>query len=235
MVFQQVLIILFLSDLLNDQDTIICVMTSSESCASSNVVSSEPIIVTVNPGLLLEIELEASETSICFGDTVTFIANSENQGTSPIFQWLVNESFVNGNGNEFISADLIDGDSVSCVLVSSEFCVLNNNIQATSILMTVDSCLVAVFDEESSTSKMAVFPNPTTGIFTIKYEGQNESFEMIIQDVQGRILKKENFNTFRIPMVDISPFSAGFILLTLLVYTILLILKLFWKINFVTF
>ena len=199
----------FNSDLLNDQDTVICVLTSSESCASSNVVTSEPIIVTVNPGLLLEIELEASETFICLGDTVTFIANSENQGTSPIYQWLVNESFVNGNGSEFISGDLTDGDSVTCVLVSSEFCVLNNNIEATPILMAVDSCLVAVFDEQSSKSEMSIYPNPTSGIFTLKYEGQSEFFELIVQDVQGRIMKKENFNKFATPVFDISSFSSG--------------------------
>jgi len=200
---------IFNSDLLNDQDTVICVMTSSESCASSNVVNSEPIVVIVNPGLLLEIDLEASETIICLGDTVTFTANSENQGSSPIYQWLVNESFVNGNGNELIIADLTDGDSVSCVLVSSEFCVLNNNIQADPILMTVDSCLVSVLNGQSNQSEMALFPNPTTGDFSIKYEGESESFKLLVQDVQGRILRQENFNTFDTSTFDIRALSSG--------------------------
>ncbi len=200
---------LFNSDLINDQDTIICVMTSSESCASSNVVYSEPIVISVDPGLLLSIELDASESSICLGDSVTFIANSENQGSSPIYQWLVNESFVNGNGNEFVSADLINGDSVSCVLVSSEFCVLNNNIQSAPILMAVDSCLVSTFDDQFEQSEMSIYPNPTSGTFTIKYEGQNEPFELVIQDVQGRVLRKENFNISSVPTFDISSFLSG--------------------------
>jgi len=201
---------IFYSDFLNDQDTIICIMTSSESCASSSVVNSEPIVITVNPGLILDIELEASETTICLGDTVTFIANSENQGSSPIYQWMVNESFVNGNGNEFISADLMNGDSVSCVLVSSEFCVSNNNIQATPIVMAVDSCLLSAFNTFSSESKMSIYPNPTSGTFTIKYEGTGEFFEMLIQDVQGRVMKKERINIFGSSLaVDISSLSAG--------------------------
>lgn len=199
----------FSSDLLTNHDTIICLMSSSESCANSDVVSSEPVVVTVNPNLLLNIELEASDTAICYGDTVTFTANSENQGSSPIYQWLVNESFVNGNGNEFVSGDLTDGDSVSCVLVSSEFCVLNNNIQSPPILMSVDSCLVAVFDEQMASSEIALFPNPTTGLFSIKYEGQSEYFELQIQDAQGRILRKENFSSFDTSFFDISSFNSG--------------------------
>ena len=83
----------------NDQVTV--EMTSSESCVTSALATSNTVQMTVQPLITPSVSVVASASTICQGDSVTFTATSVNGGTSPSYQWKVNGVNVGSNAPEF--------------------------------------------------------------------------------------------------------------------------------------
>jgi uncharacterized protein (TIGR02145 family) len=79
--------------------------------------------------------------AVCSGTTVTFTAVPVNGGSSPSFQWKVN-NMNQGINNPVFSYIPVDGDSVQCILTSSgTICVSNNPAVSDPVLMIVNSLL----------------------------------------------------------------------------------------------
>jgi uncharacterized protein (TIGR02145 family) len=98
--------------------------------------------VTVNPGVPVTISISESQNNVCAGTMVTFTATPGNQGSNPVYSWL-----VNGVSGGFSSAPTMsyipaNNDVVTCVLTSSNTtCTSNNPATSNSIPMTVNSNL----------------------------------------------------------------------------------------------
>jgi hypothetical protein len=65
------------------------------------------------------------EVPICTGTNVTFTPTTTNAGNSPSFQWKVNGKNVS-TGSTFTSSLLVNNDTVTCILISSDTCVVGN-------------------------------------------------------------------------------------------------------------
>lgn len=120
---------------LNTGDVVICIMTSSLSCATGNPATSNSLTINIASSLSAVVLISANPgINICAGASVTFTATPYNGGT-PSYQWLINGSSVGTNNSTFSTASLANNDVVSCSMTSSETCVTNN--PATSNLLTV--------------------------------------------------------------------------------------------------
>ncbi len=132
-----------------NDDSVRCVLTSSETCTSSNPVSSNQVYMIVNPILLVGITISPSANPVCGGSPVTFTAMPINGGSSPDYQWKVNANNA-GINNAVFTYTLVDGDVVSCILTSNEDCVTGNPATSNSISMIVgeqpDVSFSACFD-----------------------------------------------------------------------------------------
>jgi hypothetical protein len=95
-------------------DSVRCVLTSSISCVSPGVLSSNTINMVVNPIQVPTNSIASNAgTTICTGTSVTFTATPTNGGTNPTYQWYVNGSPVGtGSSYSYLPNDL---DSVRCV------------------------------------------------------------------------------------------------------------------------
>ncbi len=71
---------------------------------------------TVSPEVIPSVNIVASSSEICAGAQVTFTAMATNGGTSPFYQWLLNDYNSGTNLPSFISANLVNGDVISCIL-----------------------------------------------------------------------------------------------------------------------
>ncbi|GAB4295057.1 MAG: hypothetical protein Kow0068_19820 [Marinilabiliales bacterium] len=136
---------------LNDGDVVTCTLTSSEPCNDGPATSS-PVAITVSPTLNVDVTINASSTSICDGENVTFTASPVNGGTSPVYQWQVNSTNAGTNSNQFSSSTLNNGDVITCILTSSENC---NDGPATSNAITMAVTPVAPID-------ITITPSATT-------------------------------------------------------------------------
>jgi hypothetical protein len=124
----------------SNSDNVLCIMTSSLPCAvaGSNPATSNTITMTVQPINAVSISVAASPSGpICQGTAVTFTATSNNEGTSPVYQWKKNGANVGSNSYIYVDANLNNGDQILCVLTSNVTCPTNNPATSNTISMTV--------------------------------------------------------------------------------------------------
>jgi uncharacterized protein (TIGR02145 family) len=121
-------------------DVVRCVLTSSEVCTVTNPVTSNEIMVTVNPLLPVGNTIEATENPVCSGSSVLYTAIPTNGGNNPFFQWRVNGINVGSNLSTY-SYSPLNSDVVSCLLTSSEVCAVGNPVASNAITMTVNALL----------------------------------------------------------------------------------------------
>ncbi|MEI6683243.1 MAG: FISUMP domain-containing protein [Bacteroidota bacterium] len=119
-----------------DGDIVTCTLISSGTCVSGNPATSNPVIMVVNPSALAGITVAVSANPFCSGSQVTFTATPEGGGSSPSFQWLVNDIPVaTGNAGVF-TFQPVNLDSVRCVMTSSLGCVTGSPVSSSTIVMT---------------------------------------------------------------------------------------------------
>lgn len=111
-----------LSNLANN-DIVSCIISSRSHCLTPNPAVSNSIAMRVNSNSA-SVSINSDKTSICRGDTVSFIAIGLNQGSEPSYQWQVNGRDVVDNNATFITNELEDGAIITCLLNSSIACSL---------------------------------------------------------------------------------------------------------------
>lgn len=74
---------------------------------------------------------------ICAGTSVTFTATPNNGGTTPTYQWYVNNIATGSGGNTYTTTTLNDGDMVTVGMTSSANCVSPPTATSNTITMTV--------------------------------------------------------------------------------------------------
>ena len=97
------------------------------------------IIVAENPPTNSpQISITASSSTACQGDNISFTSSTQNPGTNPNYNWMVNGvSVQNGSSDVFSSATLNDGDIVSCELTSDDPCVTITTASSDQVTMIV--------------------------------------------------------------------------------------------------
>jgi len=122
-------------------DVVSCTMISSVNCLSGgNVVTSNSITMVVNKKLPVSVNIVADQNPVCTGMTVTYTATPTNGGSTPIYQWKRNGFNVGDNSNTYSYA-VVNSDVVSCLLTSSNTCVIDNPVTSNSISMLVNQKL----------------------------------------------------------------------------------------------
>ena len=129
---------IFISNTLNNNDVVTCILTSSETCATNNPATSEPITITVFENLLVSNSIEVSSNPICQGEEATFTAFPENGGDTPFFQWQLNGMDIGENSQTYTSSSLVDLDEINCTVNSSETCTANNPATSNVVTMNVN-------------------------------------------------------------------------------------------------
>ncbi len=104
-------------------------------CMSARV----PVVATVNAQVTPTITINASSTTICPGDNVTFTATTTNGGITPSYQWQLNGANVGPNSPTVTTSALSNNDIATCVLTSSESCVTASTATSNAVTITVSS------------------------------------------------------------------------------------------------
>jgi hypothetical protein len=124
----------------NNNDVISCTMTSSTSCAVPNTANSANNITITHAPLIADVTIQQikGNNPACTGHEMVFVATPTNSGANPQFQWLVNNAAVAGaNSPIFSTYTLLNGDFVSCVLISTDPCVANTFDTSAILPMTI--------------------------------------------------------------------------------------------------
>jgi len=119
-------------------DAITVAMTSMDPCTLNNPATSNTVMMTVNPILPVSVSISATATTVCVFTAVTFTATPTNGGTTPVYQWKVNNVNAGTNSATYTYSP-VNNDIVKCVLTSNITpCATGNPATSNSITMTVN-------------------------------------------------------------------------------------------------
>ncbi|GAB1415684.1 hypothetical protein MASR2M117_10900 [Paludibacter sp.] len=99
--------------------------------------ASDIVSVTVNSTYPVSVSISASANPILENSPVTYTAVPTNPGSSPTYQWYVNNVPVGPNSSTFTSSSIHNGDVVKCVLTSSLTCTTGNPATSNTVSMVV--------------------------------------------------------------------------------------------------
>jgi hypothetical protein len=128
---------------LNNNDIIVCAMTSSAACATPATATGSVVMAVGALGIpAVSISANPGDT-ICAGTPVIFTAITTNGGTLPAYRWTRN-GILYSTGNTLSSAPINNGDIIECVLTGNGGpCAVADTASAT-IEMTVHTPIVPV-------------------------------------------------------------------------------------------
>lgn len=106
---------------------------SMDYCSGAVPLCSKIVTTVLTP----TVTVSTPVTSVCTGMPVTFTANITNGGANPTFQWLVNGQPVGINSSTFKLNSPVDGDDITCNIISSELCTLQPAASGNHIILSV--------------------------------------------------------------------------------------------------
>ncbi len=102
-------------------------LTTSNAAGSSTISKN---ITVLDASSTPSISISPNNTvAICQGETVNLVATAINGGSSPTFEWILNENQVVSSTNSFTSSALSDGDTLLVTLVSDASCLVDSTAQ----------------------------------------------------------------------------------------------------------
>ena len=144
--------LVFSSTNFKDNDIVSCVITTNNTCGTTNVASSNAIQITVNPLVYPSVSIVANANTVCEGTNIDFTAFSVNGGQSPQYVWNVNGTDIsNTKTNNFSSGSFKDKDVITCVMKSNADCLLSPLSISNSIAVSIIP-LPAIIIQASSTT-----------------------------------------------------------------------------------
>ena len=122
----------------NNSDAVTCILTSNATCATGSPASSDIFTMSVNPAIPLGISVSAGANKVCEGSSVTFTATAMNGGTTPSYQWKVN-NVIQGTNSPTYFYTPANNDQIICILTSDVNCSANNPATSNIFKMNVNS------------------------------------------------------------------------------------------------
>lgn len=169
---------------LNNGDVVTCILTSNDPCASPVTVSSNNIVMVVNPIVIPTINIVAAPVGpYCSGSNVSFTANITNGGTAPTYQWQVNGLNVGSNSSTYSSTTLSDGDVVTCILISNDPCASPITANSNSIAVTIIPTVVPTINIVAAPSGPICASTNVTFTANITNGGSSPNYQWAINGI----------------------------------------------------
>ncbi|MGN6645681.1 MAG: immunoglobulin domain-containing protein [Cytophaga sp.] len=139
-----------------DGDAYSVEMVSNAACASPTTVTSNAIVIDVNPILIPSVSISANNSSTCSGSAIVFTATPTNGGSAPNYKWKLGSAYIAGATNStYTTTTAMDGDSYSVEMISNATC-------ATTAVKTSNSIVITI--TTSPSASVVISANPGTTI-----------------------------------------------------------------------
>lgn len=170
----------------DNQDEVVCVMTSNALCTLQSVVSSETLTLTVNDIVVPVISIEGGQGNLCPDTEISLNALPEGGGDQPLFTWFRNDQEIGSTTSVNVIPET--GDVIRCVMVSSATCANPSDAQATMfpqvsspITLFVDNLVPSSCNENNG----AFLVQATGGISPLSYSIDNGQNWQQLNDFNG--------------------------------------------------
>jgi gliding motility-associated-like protein len=144
----------FDTDDFKEDDIFSCRLISNVECASLNSVNSNEVKIKLAQNSTATISIAASNNSICAGEPVNFSTVVTNGGSSPGYSWYKNGVTLNSYEPSYSDNSLINGDVITCTLLSSASCATTTPLVSTPIVMSVIPSVIPTISIFSSSTEV---------------------------------------------------------------------------------
>ena len=168
----------FSSASLNNNDVITVVMTSNLSCVSTATATSNAITM-INGTAAASVSVSASASSTCAGNTVVFTATPVNGGSTPTYQWKLNNVNIGTNAPTYSTSALNNNDQVNVVITSSIGCATPNPATSNTITLSISPVLTPTISITSIPARPAGNGAPATFTATITNGGSTPAYQWL--------------------------------------------------------
>jgi hypothetical protein len=158
-----------------DGDVITCELISNAACASPATVTSEPVVMTVTATVAPTITISTATSTVCSGTSVTFTATVTNEGTAPTYQWKKNGINVGTNSDTY-NVIPVDGDVITCELISNAACASPATVTSEPVVMTVTATVAPTITISTAASTVCSGTS-VTFTATVTNEGTTPSYQ----------------------------------------------------------
>lgn len=119
----------------NQTTTIYCTVTSNKTCVLPAQLT-DSITILVTQAVTPTIQVVAEDSAFCAGNWATVLASSQFGGSGGFYYWFKNGAYAGSTDSVFTSA-VTNGDSISCMLVSTYGCVTRDTVYSSPVKFTV--------------------------------------------------------------------------------------------------
>ena len=125
---------------LSNGDSVKVILTSSATCASPTIATSNVIKINVNSKVIPSVSISTPSTTVCPGSPVVFTATSVNGGSLPYYTWVKGGVVVQrGISNTYITDYILNGDQIWVTLTSNAECANPNTVVSDRIILSLAS------------------------------------------------------------------------------------------------
>lgn len=122
-------------------DSVYVILYNTTDCIPDSDITSNVIHITVAQAVTPSVTIAQSPTIICSGTIPTFTATPVNGGSTPTYQWKVNDINVGNNSNTYTPSTAVNGNVVKVIMTSSLGCASSPSATSNSITMIVNDSL----------------------------------------------------------------------------------------------
>lgn len=168
----------------------IITVTNSSQCETISL----PKEIIVNPLITPGVSIVSNKTMICTGESVTFTASPTGGGNAPVYEWYIDGvKKTSGNSNSFTSANLTNGNIITCIMNSNAKCLTTPSATSNAIVMIVNPIVPVSILISSAKTTICVGASVTcTAVGT--NAGNNPIFKWYVNNQ----LQNESSSTFTI-------------------------------------
>jgi hypothetical protein len=166
------------NSLLNN-DVITCILTSNSTCTLVPSDTSNAITITVSTAIAPSITINQNTSTLCNGSTIQYTAITNNVGTTPTYNWYMNNVNQNINASSF-STNNYTGP-VYCVVISSNSCASPSSATSNTITTSVLPLVVPSISINSNQNPICA-GNTASFTSTTNNGGNNPIFQWYVNN-----------------------------------------------------
>lgn len=160
------------------------------------------VSINITQPLVLGVTLlNRGYNTICKGSLVTLRAYTSNAGSTPTYQWFINNNLISGNNSDYFTSNSISNDdTVKVVVTSSLPCVANNNTTSNVIVFRVVSPVITTVNLSGCnnvTYNNIIYNASTVVNDTVRnYLGCDSIIKIVKISINKVMAETENINVF---------------------------------------
>lgn len=145
----------------------------------------------------MSVSAEASQDTICLGETVNLLSYAEGGSGAYTYSWAPAELLDNPNAQNPVATPTEEGEIVFTVEISD-----GTDTKNAEVVVYVENCVGV---NEYTTSDVVIYPNPAKDMVNVTLNEDSENISWTLINMHGQVVKKMNevSGSFEIDLNDV--------------------------------